>query len=71
MNLPLQSLIAGIAVNVVGHNYKPLVDAVSQQASKMIHCSNLYYTEVQGGKLQGLYKRLLSSGSSEFDVVLA
>ena len=26
---------------------------------------------VQGGKLQGLYKRLLSSGSSEFDVVLA
>lgn len=39
--------LAGIAVNVVGHNYKPLVDAVSQQASKMIHCSNLYYTEVQ------------------------
>lgn len=39
--------LAGIAVNVVGHNYKPLVEAVSQQASKMIHCSNLYYTEVQ------------------------
>lgn len=39
--------LAGIAVNVVGHNYKPLVDAVSKQASKMIHCSNLYYTEVQ------------------------
>ena len=39
--------LAGIAVNVVGHNYKPLVDAVSQQASKMIHCSNLYYTAVQ------------------------
>lgn len=39
--------LAGIAVNVVGHNYKPLVDAVSKQAGKMIHCSNLYYTEVQ------------------------
>ena len=39
--------LAGVAVNVVGHNYKPLVDAVSKQASKMIHCSNLYYTEVQ------------------------
>lgn len=39
--------LAGIAVNVVGHNYKPLVDAISKQASKMIHCSNLYYTEVQ------------------------
>lgn len=49
--------LAGIAVNVVGHNYKPLVDAVSQQASKMIHCSNLYYTEVQveaAGKLKKL-----------------
>ncbi len=39
--------LAGIAVNVVGHNYKPLVDAITNQAKKMIHCSNLYYTEVQ------------------------
>lgn len=39
--------LAGIAVNVVGHNYKPLVDAINRQAAKMIHCSNLYYTEVQ------------------------
>ncbi|WP_302486181.1 aspartate aminotransferase family protein [uncultured Megamonas sp.] len=39
--------LAGIAVNVVGHNYKPLVEAISHQAAKMIHCSNLYYTEVQ------------------------
>ena len=39
--------LAGIAVNVVGHNYKPLVDAISKQAAKLIHCSNLYYTEVQ------------------------
>ena len=34
--------LAGIAVNVVGHNYKPLVDAISKQAAKFIHCSNLY-----------------------------
>ena len=26
--------LAGIAVNVVGHNYKPLVDAISRQAAK-------------------------------------
>lgn len=39
--------LAGIAVNVVGHNFKPLVDAIANQAAKMIHCSNLYYTEVQ------------------------
>lgn len=48
--------LAGIAVNVVGHNYKPLVDAVSQQASKMIHCSNLYYTEVQVEAVEKLKK---------------
>ncbi|WP_251441483.1 acetylornithine transaminase [Veillonella intestinalis] len=39
--------LAGIAVNIVGHNYPPLVKAIAEQASKMIHCSNLYYTEVQ------------------------
>lgn len=39
--------LAGIAVNVVGHDYPPLVDAITTQAHKMIHCSNLYYTEVQ------------------------
>lgn len=39
--------LAGIAVNVVGHNYKPLVNAIAKQAEKMIHCSNLYYTEIQ------------------------
>lgn len=48
--------LAGIAVNVVGHNYKPLVDAVSKQASKMIHCSNLYYTEVQVESAEKLKK---------------
>ncbi len=39
--------LAGIAVNVLGHNYKPLVDAISNQASKVIHISNLYYTQPQ------------------------
>ena len=39
--------LAGIAVNVLGHNYKPLVDAITNQASKVIHISNLYYTQAQ------------------------
>ena len=39
--------LAGIAVNVVGHNYPPLVEAIANQAKKLIHCSNLYYTQVQ------------------------
>lgn len=63
--------LAGIAVNVVGHNYKPLVDAVSQQASKMIHCSNLYYTEVQVEaaeklkKLSGIDKVFFGNSGAE------
>lgn len=63
--------LAGIAVNVVGHNYKPLVDVVSQQASKMIHCSNLYYTEVQVEaaeklkKLSGMDKVFFGNSGAE------
>ena len=63
--------LAGIAVNVVGHNYKPLVDAVFQQAGKMIHCSNLYYTEVQVEaaeklkKLSGMDKVFFGNSGAE------
>lgn len=63
--------LAGIAVNVVGHNYKPVVDAVSKQASKMIHCSNLYYTEVQVEaaeklkKLSGMDKVFFGNSGAE------
>lgn len=37
--------LAGIAVNAIGHGNKKLVAAISEQATKMIHCSNLFYTE--------------------------
>ena len=37
--------LAGIAVNAIGHGNKKLVAAISEQAAKMIHCSNLFYTE--------------------------
>ena len=36
----------GIAVNVLGH--AALADALARQASVLVHCSNLYYTEPQG-----------------------
>lgn len=39
--------LAGIAVNVLGHAYPPLVEAVAQQAKRLIHCSNIYYTQAQ------------------------
>ena len=31
--------IAGIGVNCLGHNYKPLVKAISRQARRQIHIS--------------------------------
>lgn len=63
--------LGGIAVNVLGHNYKPLVDAVAKQAGKMIHCSNLYYTRPQADaaaklvKLSGLGKAFFGNSGAE------
>lgn len=37
--------IAGIGVNCLGHNYKPLVKAISNQAKKEIHISNYYFSD--------------------------
>jgi acetylornithine aminotransferase/acetylornithine/N-succinyldiaminopimelate aminotransferase len=39
--------VAGIAVNALGHNHPALVRAISEQAQKMIHVSNLYYVQEQ------------------------
>ena len=38
--------IAGIGVNCLGHNYKPLVKAISSQARKQIHISNYYFSDI-------------------------
>lgn len=38
-------LTSGIGVNCLGHNHPVLVKAISDQAAKMIHCSNIYYSE--------------------------
>lgn len=49
--------LGGIAVNVLGHNYAPLVNAIGDQAKRLIHVSNLYYTAPQAdaaAKLSGL-----------------
>jgi len=34
--------LSGIAVNTLGHNHPKLVAAIADQASKIIHCSNLF-----------------------------
>lgn len=43
---------AGIAVNSLGYNHPVLVKAINEQASKLMHCSNLYYTEIQAKALR-------------------
>ena len=43
---------AGIAVNSLGYNHPVLVKAIADQAAKIMHCSNLYYTEIQAKALR-------------------
>jgi len=63
--------LAGIAVNVLGHNYPPLVKAISEQAAKVIHVSNLYYTKPQADaaaklvKLSGLDRAFFGNSGAE------
>jgi acetylornithine/N-succinyldiaminopimelate aminotransferase len=40
-------MVAGIAVNVLGHAHPKLVAAVASQAGTLMHVSNLYYTRLQ------------------------
>lgn len=40
--------LAGIAVNGLGHNHPKLVQAIANQASRLIHTSNLYEVVEQG-----------------------
>ena len=39
--------LSGVAVNTLGHNHHELVNAISKQASKLIHVSNYYHIEEQ------------------------
>ena len=48
-------LLAGIAVNALGHGHPALVDAVSRQAASLIHVSNFFASPPQ----IGLAERLL------------
>ena len=45
---------AGIAVNSLGYNHPVLVKAIADQATKVMHCSNLYYTEIQAKAFSSL-----------------
>ena len=40
--------IAGIGVNALGQNHPRITAAINEQASRLIHTSNLFYNEFQG-----------------------
>jgi acetylornithine/N-succinyldiaminopimelate aminotransferase len=49
--------VGGIAVNAVGYCHPAVVNAIKEQAEKLMHTSNLYYTEPQvklAEKLSGI-----------------
>ncbi|MBC8015797.1 MAG: acetylornithine transaminase [Sporomusaceae bacterium] len=63
--------LAGIAVNLLGHAHPKLVAAIAEQAGKLIHCSNLYYTEAQAllveklSAVSGLDKVFIANSGAE------
>lgn len=64
-------LVGGIAVNILGHGDETLVKAISEQAKKIIHISNIFYTENQArlGKrlteLAGMKKAFFCNSGAE------
>ncbi|HKC18022.1 MAG TPA: aminotransferase class III-fold pyridoxal phosphate-dependent enzyme, partial [Candidatus Dormibacteraeota bacterium] len=40
-------MVAGIAVNLLGHSHPDVVAALTRQAGQLIHTSNLYFTQPQ------------------------
>src|SRR5476649_74097 len=48
----------GIAVNCLGHAHPVITEALVEQSKKLIHVSNLYFTEPQGKLAAELVKRI-------------
>ncbi len=48
--------LAGIAVNILGHSHEVVVNAVKEQAEKLLHVSNLYYIKEQADFAELLVK---------------
>lgn len=63
--------VAGVAVNNLGHAHPAIVKALREQASKIIHCSNLYEIPGQGQlacqltRLTGLTKAFFCNSGAE------
>src|ERR1700726_998796 len=46
--------VSGLGVNALGHGHPRIVKTIREQAGKLIHVSNLYYHEDQGGLAEKL-----------------
>ncbi len=63
--------LAGIAVNNLGHCHPAIVSAIKEQADKLLHVSNFYYTEAQSefierlSYLSGLERVFLCNSGAE------
>jgi acetylornithine/N-succinyldiaminopimelate aminotransferase len=67
--------VSGIGVNALGHAHPRIVKAIRDQATKLIHVSNLYYHEYQGplaeklckltGSTSGLSRAFFSNSGTE------
>ncbi len=57
---------AGIATACLGHGHRELATALAEQAGKLTHVSNLYYTEPQGLLAEKLVKYAGGSGKVFF-----
>ncbi|MCQ2373237.1 MAG: aminotransferase class III-fold pyridoxal phosphate-dependent enzyme, partial [Phascolarctobacterium sp.] len=61
----------GIAVNCLGYNHPVIVKAVSEQAAKLMHCSNIFYTEIQAkavrviSEITGMDRIFLTNSGAE------
>lgn len=50
--------VAGIAVTALGHAHPAVTEAVAKQAARLVHTSNLYYTEPSGRLAEMLCSKL-------------
>ncbi|MCL2065954.1 MAG: acetylornithine/succinylornithine family transaminase [Treponema sp.] len=53
---------SGIAVNCLGHNYPPLVNAIAQQSAKLIHTGNYFLSDIVSAFAQRLVKACAPGG---------
>ena len=53
---------SGIAVNCLGHHYPPLVQAIAEQAAKLVHVCNYYQSDVAPAFAARLVKACAAGG---------